>query len=128
MRLKLRWEVEDERLLWFGSSLALVWSSNDRFIRNMEFIPLKKMDAKGRFNFHKGGAISQLRGIFAAEGHFCSPFRRGGCAPKWHSCAKGVFHNCETPCEMGLWLRKLEFLRFGDFAAISQLRNEGKRL
>ena len=61
MRLKLRWEVEDERLLWFGSSLALVWSSNDRFIRNMEFIPLKKMDAKGRFNFHKGGPISQLR-------------------------------------------------------------------
>ena len=29
----------------------------------------------------------------------------GWAAVKWHSCAKGVFRNCETPCEMGLWLR-----------------------
>ena len=38
-------------------------------------------------------------------------------AVKWHSCAKGWFHSCKTPCEMGLWLRKLEISRFGDFAA-----------
>ena len=44
-------------------------------------------------------------------------------AAKWHSCAKGVFRSCETPCEIGVWLRKLEISRFGDFAAISQLRN-----
>ena len=36
---------------------------------------------------------------------------------KWHSCAKGWFCSCETTCEMGVWLRKLEFLSFEDFAA-----------
>ena len=34
-----------------------------------------------------------------------------------------MFRNYETPCEIGLWLRKLEISRFGDFAAILQLRN-----
>ena len=43
---------------------------------------------------------------------------------KCHSCAKGVFRSCETPCEIRLWLRKLEIWRFGDFVAISQLQNE----
>ena len=34
-------------------------------------------------------------------------------ALKWHSCVKGWFRSCEIPCEMGLWLRNWEFLRFG---------------
>ena len=64
------------------------------------------------FNFRSGEAISQQKGIFAVEGHFRSLFRScemRGEAAKWHSCAKGWFCSCETPCEMGLWLRKLEF-------------------
>ena len=101
-RLRLRWEGEDGRLLWFGSSLAPIWSSNDRFIRNMEFILLKKMDAKGRFNFRRGGSILQRRGIFAAEGHFRSLFRspfcscemRGVCFEMALVC-QGVFRTCE---------------------------------
>ena len=71
--------------------------------------------------FRSGGAFSQQRTIFAA--HFTIA-KWGYCAAKWHSCAKWVFHSCKTPCEMGLWLRKWDFLRFGDFAVISQLRNE----
>ena len=136
-RLRLRWEGEDGRLLWFGSSLAPIWSSNDRFIRNMEFILLKKMDAKGRFNFRRGGSILQRRGIFAAEGHFrCGgPFSQpisqpilqlrneGGVLRNGTRVPRGVSH-----LRNGFWLRKLEISRFGDFATISQLRNEGRRL
>ena len=64
------------------------------------------MDAKGRFNFHRGGSISQRRAIFAA--HFATA-KLGGCAAKWHSCAKGVFRSYETPYEIVFWLRKWSF-------------------
>ena len=109
MRLRVRWQGEDGRLLWFGSSLAPVWSSNDRFIRNMEFIPLKKLDSKSRFNFHResgfrnGGAFSQRMTLFTAffVAYFAAA-KWGYCVAKWHLCSKGVFRNCETPCEMGL--------------------------
>ena len=83
----------------------------------MEFIPLKKIDAKGRFNFRREGPISQRRGIFVAEGHFRSLFRN-------------PFHNCEMRrvcCEMALVCQR-GVSRFGDFTAISQLQNEGRRL
>ena len=67
---------------------------------------------KDGFNFRSGKVISQQGVDFAAEEHFRSPFRsyemRRGAA-KWHSCAKGWFRSCETTCEMGLWLRKLDF-------------------
>ena len=53
------------------------------------------------FNFRRGGSISQRRGFFATKGHF-------------RSCEMGVL--C---CEMALMCQS-----YGDFAAISQLRNE----
>ena len=71
----------------------------------MEFIRFKNWMPKVVFNFRRGGSISQRRGFFAAKGHFCSPF---------HNCEMGVL--C---CEMALMCQS-----YGDFAAISQLRNE----
>ncbi|WJZ82808.1 hypothetical protein VitviT2T_002533 [Vitis vinifera] len=70
--------------------------------------------------FRSQMGFSQPGAIFAA--HFAAA-KWGWAAVKWHSCAKGVFRSCETPCEMGLWLRKLEISHFAGFAAISQLRN-----
>ena len=74
--------------------------------------------AEGEFRNER--AFSQSKPLFAA--HFAAT-KWSYCAAKWHSYAKGVFRSCETPCEMRLWLRKLEISRFRDFAAISQLRN-----
>ena len=41
---------------------------------------------------------------------------------------KSGFAVAKYPVEWGFGCEKWEFLRFGDFAAISQLRNEGMRL
>ena len=72
----------------------------------MEFITFKK-DVKGRFLF------LQQMGIFIA--HFAAA-KWGWRAAKWHSCARGWFRSCETTCEMGVRLQKLEFLGVEDFA------------
>ncbi|WKA03408.1 hypothetical protein VitviT2T_021518 [Vitis vinifera] len=52
--------------------------------------------------FRSQMGFSQPGAIFAA--HFAAA-KWGWAAAKWHSCAEGVFRSCETPCEMGLWLR-----------------------
>ena len=46
-------------------------------------------------------------------------------ASKWYSCAKKWFRSCETPCGIGLWLRKVGVFTLWDFAVVSQLQNEG---
>nr|CAN74739.1 hypothetical protein VITISV_040898 [Vitis vinifera] len=69
------------------------------------------MDAKGRFNFRRGGSISQRRGIFAGKGHFRNPFR---------SCEMRPFHSYEIGvggCEMALVCQEV----------VSQLRKFSQR-
>ena len=44
---------------------------------------------------------------------------------KWHSCAKGWFHSCETPFEMVPRLRNGGSPGVEKIIAISQLRNGG---
>ena len=115
-RLRFRWEGEDGRFLWFGSSLALVWSSNDWFIRNMEFIPLKNWMPRVVLIFAEEGgfrnewAFSQRRPLFVA--HF-AVVKWGYCAAKWHSCAKGVFRSHFTAAKWGFGCENWRFHALG---------------
>ena len=75
LRLGLRRERANERLLWLSFSLVSFCSSNDRFLQNMEFIRFKKWIPRVVLIFRRGGSISQWRGFFVAKGRFRSPFR-----------------------------------------------------
>ena len=60
--------------------------------------------------FRRWGVISQRSPLFAANGHFRSPFRscekRG--AAKWHSCAKGVSQGF-SQLRNEAWAAKMSF-------------------
>ena len=111
----------NERLLWLGFSLAPFRSSNDRFLQNMEFIRLKNWMPKVVFNFRRGGSISQQRGFFAAKGYFRSPFRSSKIGRTVLRNGTRVPKRCFAAAKHPA---KWDFLCYGDFAAISQLRNE----
>ena len=71
------------------------------------------------FPFRSGWSISQQWEDFTADGHFGSPFH--SCKMRLEGCemalvCKGWFRSCETTCEMGVQLRKWEFLGVEDFA------------
>ncbi|KAL6336124.1 hypothetical protein AAG906_010409 [Vitis piasezkii] len=59
-----------------------------------------------------GGGTREAARRFPSEGNFGINFaahfataKRAYDVTKWHSCAKGWFHSCETPFEMAPWLR-----------------------
>ena len=83
-----------------------VWKSfgnKQPFSQQMEDLAGGSYGAAKTFRSQMG--FSQPGAIFAA--HFAAA-KWGWAAAKWHSCAKGVFRSCETPCEMRLSLRKLK--------------------
>ena len=95
-----------------GGHFAAILKLGDHFAAKWHF----------RRPFHSLKVISQPKAIFAA--HFAAAkwvYR----ASKWYACAKKWFRSWETPCEMGLWLRKLGVFTLWHFAAVLQLRNEG---
>ncbi|WKA06760.1 hypothetical protein VitviT2T_024645 [Vitis vinifera] len=60
----------------------------------------------------RGGVDFAATGRFRSERNFCIIFaahfaaaKRAYGAAKWHLCAKGWFHSCETPFEMASRLR-----------------------
>ena len=85
------------------------------------------MDTKGRFDFRRGGSISQRRGFFAAKGHFCSLFRsyqmRSLCCEMALVCQR-VVSQLRNTMRNGALAAKLGVFTLWDFAAILQLRNE----
>nr|CAN64809.1 hypothetical protein VITISV_042591 [Vitis vinifera] len=121
---------------WSRGSVGILANSLGfaRPFRSLEVIsqPFRSLEIISQ-PFRSSKPISQLR-------NECMGLRNGTRVPKggfavakhpakWgFSCEIGSFYasqpfcSCKIPCEMGLWLRNLEFLCF---AAVSQLRNEG---
>nr|CAN78700.1 hypothetical protein VITISV_041550 [Vitis vinifera] len=97
-----------------GDDFAAKWHFRRPFLklgafsqRGMDFAE----EENSRSPFRSLKVISQLKGDFAAVSYLQN---EGNCAAKWHSCAKKWFRSYEIPCEMELWLRNWEFLRFSN--------------
>ena len=96
------------------------------WLRNWEFLCFAAVSQLQ--NTLQNGALATKLGVFMLHCHFAAvsqlrnTLRNGALAAKL-----GVFmlRSRKTPCEMGLWLRKLGVFTLWHFAAVSQLRNEG---